>query len=79
MEPDRTQTVASLPTILLPKLAAFLAVVDAGSFTAAARHTGSDKTVLSRRVKGLEEALGARLLNRTTRTVHVTEAGRRLA
>jgi DNA-binding transcriptional LysR family regulator len=63
---------------MLPQLAAYLSVVAAGSFTAAARQTKSDKTVLSRRVKALEEALGVRLLNRTTRSIHVTEAGRRL-
>ncbi|MCP4806156.1 MAG: LysR family transcriptional regulator [Proteobacteria bacterium] len=67
-----------MPTNLLPLLAAFLEVVDAGSFTAAARRTGTDKTVMSRRVKALEEALGVRLMNRTTRALHVTAAGQRL-
>jgi DNA-binding transcriptional LysR family regulator len=78
MEPDRPSTVAISTTTLLPQLAAFLDVVDAGSFTAAARRTGSDKSVLSRRVKALEDALGVRLLNRTTRSIHVTPAGLRL-
>lgn len=63
---------------LLPLVAAFVAVVDAGSYTAAARRTGLDKTLLSRRIRALEEALERRLLNRTTRTIHVTEAGRAL-
>ncbi len=63
---------------MLPRLAAFLEVVQAGSFTAAARRTSSDKSVLSRRVKALEEELGVRLLNRTTRSLHVTAAGQRL-
>ncbi len=78
MEPAGPDTVANVPTNLLPQLAAFLDVVRAGSFTAAARRTSSDKSVLSRRVKVLEEGLGVRLLNRTTRSLHVTAAGRRL-
>ncbi len=78
MEQDIPMAVANMSAKLLPQLAAFLAVVDAGSFTAAARQTHSDKTVLSRRVTALEEALGVRLLNRTTRSLHLTEAGRRL-
>ncbi len=64
--------------MLLPQLATFLAVVEAGSFTAAAQRLDSDKTVVSRRVKALERSLGVRLLNRTTRSLHPTEAGRRL-
>lgn len=78
MEQESPGLVVDLPTNLLPYLAAFLEVVDAGSFTAAARRTSADKTVMSRRVKALEEALGVRLLNRTTRSLHVTTAGQRL-
>ncbi len=79
IEPDRPSIVVkSSTTLLLPQLAAFLAVVDAGSFSAAARRIGADKSVLSRRVKALEAALGVRLLNRTTRSLDVTAAGRRL-
>ncbi len=70
--------VAETATALLPQLAALLAVVDAGSFTAAARRISSDKSVLSRRVKALEDGLGVRLLNRTTRSIGLTAAGRRL-
>ncbi len=73
-----TNTVADVSVNMLPQLASLVAVVDAGSFTAAARQTSSDKTVLSRRVTALEQALGVRLLNRTTRSLHVTDAGRRL-
>ncbi|MDH5671050.1 MAG: LysR family transcriptional regulator [Myxococcales bacterium] len=62
----------------LPLLAAFVAVVDSGSFTAAARRTGVDKALLSRRVRALEQALELRLLNRTTRTIYVTDVGRAL-
>jgi DNA-binding transcriptional LysR family regulator len=57
---------------------AFVAVVEAGSFTRAARVVGVDKTLLSRRVKGLEEAIQTRLLQRTTRRVSVTNEGRAL-
>lgn len=63
---------------LMSNLAALLAVVEAGGFSAASRRVHIDKTVLSRRVKRLEQALGVRLLNRTTRSVQLTHAGRRL-
>ena len=74
---DRSAEPLSSPA-LLPLLSAFVAVVDAGGYTAAARRTGLDKTLLSRRVRALEEALERRLLNRTTRQLHVTEAGQAL-
>jgi DNA-binding transcriptional LysR family regulator len=54
---------------------AFASVVDAGSFTAAARALGLPKSGVSRRVGELEASLGVRLLQRTTRRVHLTEAG----
>lgn len=57
------------------ELAAFAAVVDAGSFTAAAQRLGQSKAAVSDQVRRLEARLGARLLNRTTRRVSVTEAG----
>lgn len=53
----------------------FVAVVEARGFTAAARVTGLRKALLSRRIQELEARLGARLLERTTRTVRVTEVG----
>ncbi|MER2267775.1 LysR family transcriptional regulator [Methylobacterium oxalidis] len=56
-------------------LAAFVAVAEAGSFTAAARRLGRDASVLSRRVSQLEQRLGVRLLSRTTRRVALTEVG----
>lgn len=59
-------------------LQAFVAVVAAGSFSKAARRTSVDKSLLSRRVQALEERLGVRLLQRTTRRCHVTEVGRSL-
>ena len=53
----------------------FRRVVDAGSFAAAARHLGMSAEMAGNHVKALEAHLGVRLLNRTTRKMHVTEAG----
>lgn len=55
---------------------AFIAVVEAGSFTAAADRLGSAKSAVSRRVSALEERLGVQLLHRTTRVLNLTETGR---
>ncbi len=54
----------------------FHAVVEAGSFSAAARTLGVAKSAVSRQVQRLEHALDARLLQRTTRQVRLTDAGR---
>lgn len=59
----------------LQDVTAFLAVVDTGSFTAAAERLGLAKSNVSRRVSRLEERLGARLLERTTRRQRLTEVG----
>ena len=53
----------------------FVKVVEHGSFTAAARSLGLPKTTVSRKLRDLETRLGARLLNRTTRRLALTEAG----
>jgi len=55
---------------------AFVRVVDAGSFTAAARRWGRSKAVVSKYVAALEEHLGVPLLRRTTRSLSLTDAGR---
>jgi DNA-binding transcriptional LysR family regulator len=55
----------------------FVSVVEHHGFSAAARATGVEKTRLSRRVAALEQRLGARLLQRSTRSVALTEAGQR--
>lgn len=60
-------------------LVLFSQVASAGGFSAAARRLGLPKSRLSRKVAELEEALGVRLLERTTRAVRLTEVGRRLA
>lgn len=48
---------------------------DAGSFAAAARTIGISSAAVSKNVAGLEKALGVRLMNRTTRTLKLTEEG----
>lgn len=53
----------------------FSRVVAAGSMSAAARSLGLSPAVVSKRIKRLEERLGTRLLQRTTRQVSLTEAG----
>jgi DNA-binding transcriptional LysR family regulator len=59
----------------LAALALFAQVVDARSFTAAARRSGTTTSAVSKRVAGLERRLGVRLLERTTRRAAPTEAG----
>ncbi|WP_372070648.1 LysR family transcriptional regulator [Tistrella mobilis] len=56
----------------------FVAIVRCGGFRAAARERGVSSSALSQTMNALEEALGIRLLNRTTRSVSPTEAGQRL-
>jgi len=62
----------------LSDLNAFLAVARAGGFRDGARAAGASASGLSDAVRRLEARLGVRLLNRTTRSVVPTEAGRRL-
>lgn len=59
----------------ITRMRAFVAVVDSGGFSAAARSSGRSKALMSKYVAELEEELGARLLNRTTRQLSLTEAG----
>ncbi|HET8789707.1 MAG TPA: LysR family transcriptional regulator [Modicisalibacter sp.] len=59
----------------LDALKVFVEVVRAKSFTAAARRLGISKSLASKRVAALEEELGVSLLNRSTRSLHITEAG----
>jgi DNA-binding transcriptional LysR family regulator len=56
-------------------MASFIAVVEAGSFVAAADATGLSKAAVSRHVADLEKRLGARLLHRTTRRLSLTDDG----
>jgi DNA-binding transcriptional LysR family regulator len=64
---------------LLPDMAVFARVVDAGNFSLAARQLGSTPSTVSRQIKRLEDALATRLLERSTRTVRVTESGAQVA
>ena len=60
----------------LTRIRAFIDVVDAEGFSAAARKMGRSKALLSKYVRELEDELGALLLNRTTRQFSLTEAGK---
>jgi DNA-binding transcriptional LysR family regulator len=60
---------------LLPDMAAFVLVVERGSFSAAARQLGMTPSAISRQVARLESALGVRLLERSTRQLRLTEVG----
>ena len=60
----------------LTSLTAFVRVVDNAGFSAAARKLNMSTTMVSNHVQALEERLGVRLLNRTTRKVSLTEVGR---
>ena len=57
------------------ELRAFIAVAEAGGFAKAATSLNSSPPAITRAVAGLEDRLGVRLFNRTTRTVHLTEPG----
>jgi len=60
----------------LTTLSVFARVVESGGFSAAARRLGMSATMVTNHVQALEDRLGARLLNRTTRKVSLTEIGR---
>jgi DNA-binding transcriptional LysR family regulator len=60
----------------LDSVQAFVAVARAGGFAAAGRRLRVPRSTLSRRIQRLEDELGVRLMERTTRSVRLTEAGR---
>ena len=60
----------------LTDLRTFIAVVESGSFNKAADRLDTSSASVSRRISALEEALDTRLLNRTTRLLHLTDTGR---
>ena len=60
------------------ELSAFVAVAEHRNFTKAAAQLGISRPSLSQTIHSLEDRLGVRLLNRTTRSVALTEAGERL-
>lgn len=59
----------------LSEMEAFINVVDRGGFTGAAGRLGISKSAVSKHISALEDRLGARLLDRTTRRVNPTEIG----
>jgi DNA-binding transcriptional LysR family regulator len=63
------------PAISLGRLAAFAAVAEVGSFTAAAERLNTTKSAVSQAVAVLERELGVQLLQRSTRKLAITEAG----
>src|ERR1700748_262060 len=58
------------------RIETFIKVAEVGSFSAAARATNSSISSVARQVQSLEEELGIRLLNRSTRSLSLTEPGR---
>lgn len=71
----RQQSTASLDTPVFAELSSFVAVAESLSFTRAADRLHRDAAVISRRVSALERRLSVRLVERTTRSVTLTEAG----
>lgn len=63
----------------LDELRLFVAALEAGSLAAAGRRHGQSPSAMTRMLAGLEERLGVRLIERTTRRIAPTEAGRLLA
>ena len=70
------QLPGGLDVPVFAEMTAFVAVADGLSFVRAAERLQRDATAVSRRVRALETRLGVRLLERTTRSVALTEAGR---
>lgn len=71
------RTVAQATTIDLNRVVTWVRVVEAGSFTAAARSLAVPKSSVSRAIQKLEDELGLVLLQRTTRKLTLTRAGER--
>jgi DNA-binding transcriptional LysR family regulator len=59
----------------LKSMVVFAQIVEQGNLTAAAKHIGLSRAVVSYHIKKLESQLGVKLLNRTTRSISLTEAG----
>ena len=64
--------------MLVHNMRLFLTIVEKGSLVAAARETGLSSTTVSERLASLEQYFGVVLINRTTRSISLTEEGRTL-
>jgi DNA-binding transcriptional LysR family regulator len=62
----------------IAEMSAFVAIAEHASFAKAAKQLGVSRSSLSESLRSLEERLGVRLINRTTRSVAMTQAGERL-
>src|ERR1700735_2902916 len=78
--------IVQIPIRLIPQengmdrfgeLNAFIAVVEAGGFSAAARRRGEGQPAISKAIAALEKRLGVALFNRSTRSVTLTDQGQR--
>jgi DNA-binding transcriptional LysR family regulator len=67
-----------MPRANLNDIQVFMAVADAGSFVAGGQAMGLTRSAVGKAVGRLENRLGRRLLNRTTRTLSLTDEGRML-
>ena len=76
---DRTPQLSQLPDVTVGEVAAFIALMRCGTFTAAARHLHLSQPGLSARITRLERALGAPLTDRSTRQLTLTPTGVRFA
>jgi DNA-binding transcriptional LysR family regulator len=73
---QETQQSAGIDTPVFAELSSFVAVAETLSFSRAGERLNRDATAVSRRLGALEARLGVRLVERTTRSVTLTEAGR---
>src|SRR3954469_1367080 len=69
------QTDSAMPPVSLDAVELFLAVAKCGTISLAARELGMVPSVATRKIAALEAALKTRLFERTTRRIHLTEAG----
>ncbi|GAA1022070.1 LysR family transcriptional regulator [Amycolatopsis albidoflavus] len=65
------------PEVTLDRMRTFVRVAESGSFSAVARDLGVGQSTVTRHVSDLEEALGVSVFSRTTRSISLTEEGRR--
>ena len=61
---------------VMQSMAVFRRVVEAENFSAVARETNMSQSTVSKHIAALEERLGTKLLNRSTRSLKLTEAGK---